>query len=77
MKNTFTTTLDSTLFRFLSEEASRQETPRNRVLEEALKMYRKAKLKKEVEEGLKERQKEYKKTSSEFLAAQRKVWRKQ
>ncbi len=70
MKHPFTTTLNTWAIEFLKSQAKKEKTDRNDVLEAALKMYKKAKLKREVEEGLADRQDEYREITNEFASAQ-------
>lgn len=59
MNHTLTTTLSDDIYKFLLDEAEESKSSKKHIIENALKMYRKDKLKKAVEAGLKERYEEH------------------
>jgi len=70
MKYPITTTLGSAAYHFLVAQAKKQKVNRNTIIEEALKIYKKMLLKQQVEEGLKDRQEEYREMAAEFEEVQ-------
>ncbi len=70
MKHPLTTTLSDMAYQFLVSQAKEEKVNKNAILEKALKLYKKMELKRQVEEGLKERQDEYRQIASEFAEAQ-------
>lgn len=70
MNHTFTTTLSNEIYEFLLKDAEETKSSKKHIIEEALKMYRKEKLRKAVEEGLKERYDEYKSIAAEVREVQ-------
>lgn len=71
MKTPLTTTLDQSLLDFLNQEAKKEQVNRNTILEKALKLYRNLKLEIAVQEGLKNREEEYKSLAKNCLVLQR------
>ncbi len=71
MKNAITTTLDSAWIQYLSEEAKKQHTNRNTIIENALKLYQSVHLAQQIQEGLMDRQDEYRSFAKEFEIAQK------
>ena len=70
MNHTLTTTLSSWIYKFLNEEAKKNKTTKKSVIEKALSLYQKIKLKHEVEKWLSERYQEYSDVNSELLSIQ-------
>mgnify|MGYP003950511831 CR=1 FL=1 len=70
MNHTLTTTLSNEIYEFLLKDAEETKSSKKHIIEEALKMYRKEKLRKAVEEGLKERYDEYKAIAAEVREVQ-------
>ena len=72
MKHPFTTTLSDWAIQFLIDETEGKgrRANKNEVIEAGLKMYKKAKLKKEIEAGLKRDNDELRQITNEFAEAQ-------
>ena len=70
MTCTITTTLQNSTHYFLMQEAKQRHVAKNKILEESLLLYKKQKLEKEIQEGLKLRKGEYSKLNQEYLNAQ-------
>lgn len=71
MKHPFTTTLSDWAIQFLIDETEGRgkKANKNEIIEAGLKMYKKAKLKREIEAGLKHDNEELKQIANEFMAA--------
>ena len=70
MNHIVTTTLSENFFSFLWEEAKRKKTTKKAIIEKWLEYYKKLELEKQIVEGLKNRQEEYKDTSKSFRESQ-------
>jgi len=66
MAKVLTTTLDQMSYNFMVAEAMRRNVTKKKVLEDALKFYKKVRLVQEVEEWLQERFGEYSSIAKEF-----------
>ncbi|MDR2411403.1 MAG: hypothetical protein LBD88_02200 [Candidatus Peribacteria bacterium] len=70
MNYTITTNLDCSAYNFLVEQASTTKKTKKSIIEEALKIYQKQELKKQIEKGLEERYKEQKTLNAEYSETQ-------
>ncbi len=70
MNYTITTNLDYSVYNFLDQQAKTTKKTKKSIIEEALKMYQKYKLKDQIESWLSERYDEYKSLNNEFLETQ-------
>ncbi len=66
MNHPITTTLSDNIYQFLELETKNNGVTKKSIIETALKMYKKNKLKNEIIKGLKERQDEYCEINKEF-----------
>ncbi len=70
MNYTITTNLDYSSYIFLQEQSKKTKQTKKSIIEEALKMYEKNKLKEQIEAWLTERYQEYKDLNNELLENQ-------
>jgi predicted transcriptional regulator len=70
MTHTITTTLSEEIYKYICEMARIHKTSKKQVIEEAIKLLRKQKMAREIQEGLQERMQEYKEIGEEFHTAQ-------
>ena len=70
MNYTITTNLDYSSYLFLQEQSKKTKQTKKSIIEEALKMYEKNQLKKQIEAWLTERYQEYKDLNNELLENQ-------
>ena len=70
MNYTITTNLDYSSYLFLQEQSKKTKQTKKSIIEEALKMYEKNKLKEQIEAWLTERYQEYKDLNNELLENQ-------
>ena len=70
MNYTVTTNLDYSSYLFLQEQSKKTKQTKKSIIEEALKMYEKNKLKEQIEAWLTERYQEYKDLNNELLENQ-------
>ncbi len=66
MNHTLTTTLDFWIYSFLDQEAKKTKQTKKSIIEDALKMYQKYKLKEQILSWLDSRYEEYKNLNNEF-----------
>ena len=66
MNYTLTTTLSSSIYKFLNKEAKSKKTTKKSIIEEALSLYRKIKLEHDIKKWLSERYSEYHDINSDF-----------
>lgn len=70
MKNTITTTLEESIYNYLTSQAEKEKVPRNSIIEKALRIYMKIQLEKQVEKGFREREQEYRDSAHDFIDPQ-------
>jgi predicted transcriptional regulator len=70
MNYTITTTLESSIYNFLDNQAKTTKKTKKSIIEDALKMYQKYNLKNKIEAGLAERYNEYKEINNDFVDIQ-------
>ena len=70
MNHTITTTLEHSIYCFLEEQTKNTKRTKKSVIEDALKMYQKYNLKKQIEAWLDERYNEYKEINNDFIENQ-------
>lgn len=70
MNHPITTTLSQHWYLFLKQEAQKKKVTCKSILEDALQIYKKNQLEKNIEKGLKERYAEYQSMNSESHKAQ-------